>query len=688
MKLAAKCQLARLLSRIEPKAMMAAGAIATLVLATSGSSPADASDVTAWGSNSAGQLADGIEPGPEICFTYFVGNEQRFAYCDHFAASIEGLHDITAVSAGTDHSLALMSDGTVVAWGDNSDGELGNGSVGGVSDVPVAVSGLSDVTAISAGDRYSLALLADGTVMAWGDDRGGELGNGTLGSVSDVPVPVSGLSGVTAISASEGTSIEGEVHSLALLDSGTVMSWGNNERGALGIGKAGGLHSTPVAVHALSHVVAIATGTRDSLALLENGTAMAWGDNEHGQLGNGTTSDSDLPGAVSGLSGATAIAAGAEHSLALLSSGSAMAWGANSQGQLGNGTTSNTDAVPVLVSGLSGATAIAAGAEHSLALLSDGRVEAWGGGIFGQLGAFGNGNVSESHVPVQVVGLDGAQAIAAGAADSLAVGVPFPSVSSVDPEAGPASGGNVVTITGVNLDGATDVEFGAASASAITVDSPTTITAVAPPGTGAVDVTVTTPGGTSIPSSYRFGSGDRYSYIPAPVVRAIAPKKGPAAGGTTITIKGTNLSSVSVVDFGSRSASDFTVNSPTSITAVSPSGEPGAVDVTVVSPGGTSATTKSDRFTWGQPIISGLSPTSGPTSGGTSVTVSGSGFAPGSEATTFKFGATLARSVDCSSATSCVVLSPAHKAGKVDVIATVNGKHGKKNPADDQYMYG
>ena len=131
---------------------------------------------------------------------------------------------------------------------------------------------------------------------------------------------------------------------------------------------------------------------------------MAWGCNDSGQLGNGTTTDSDVPVAVSGLGGVTAIAAGADHSLALLSDGTVMAWGYNGSGQLGNGTTTDSD-VPVAVSGLSGTvTAIAGGGTHSLALLSDGTVMAWGRNGSGQLG---NGTTTDSHVPVAVSGLSG-----------------------------------------------------------------------------------------------------------------------------------------------------------------------------------------------------------------------------------------------------------------------------------------
>ena len=147
-----------------------------------------------------------------------------------------------------------------MAWGENSDGELGDGVAGKPSNVPVPVSGLSGVTAIAAGAEHSLALLSDGTVMAWGEQQSGQLGDGPSED-SDVPVPVSGLSRVTAIAA-------GGTGSLALLSNGTVMAWGGNSLGELGDGSEGAASDVPVAVSGLSGVTAIASGGNHSLALL------------------------------------------------------------------------------------------------------------------------------------------------------------------------------------------------------------------------------------------------------------------------------------------------------------------------------------------------------------------------------------------------------------------------------------
>jgi polyvinyl alcohol dehydrogenase (cytochrome) len=172
-----------------------------------------------------------------------------------------------------------------------------------------------------------------------------------------------------------------------------------------------------------------------------------------------------------------------------------------------------------------------------------------------------------------------------------------------------------------------------------------------------------------------------------PAITGVSPSKGPVAGGTTVTITGANFTGASAVAFGSTNAKSFTLVSSTSITAVSPARPAGVVDITVTAPGGTSALTPSDRFRF-TPTVTKVTPASGPVAGGTSVTITGTGFAPGTSATTFRFGAAKATSVSCASRTSCTVLSPAHEAGTVDVEATVNGVTSPRNSPADQFRYG
>ncbi|TMF58097.1 MAG: RCC1 repeat-containing protein [Chloroflexi bacterium] len=385
----------------------------------------------AWGDNGFGQLGDG-------------STIQRNA-----PVPVGGLSGVTTIAGGGYHSLAVKSDGTVWAWGLNLYGELGNGTTTN-SSTPVPVSGLTGVTAIAAGFYHSLAVKSDSTVWAWGLNQNGQLGNGTTTS-SSIPVPVSGLSGAIAVAS-------GQYHSLALKSDGTVWAWGYNGFGQLGNGITGGSSSTPVQVSGLSGATGIAGGQDHSLALKSDGTAWAWGYNFWGQLGNGTTTNSSTVVQVSGLGGVTAIAGGLAHSLAVKSDGTVWAWGYNIYGQLGNGTTTSSS-TPVQVSGLSGVAAIAGGGQHSLALKSDGTVRAWGRNIAGQLGTGTPGGISST--PVAVIGLSGVTAIAGGAAHSLALSSP-PScpAAGATPATERASSTNQYTLS--NSDGAAWQEMDAA----------------------------------------------------------------------------------------------------------------------------------------------------------------------------------------------------------------------------------
>ena len=590
---------------------------------------------------------------------------------------IGGIQFVTAVSAGMRHSLALLADGTVYVWGFNGHGQLGDEGFPSTR-TPFEVENLAGVKAIAAGGNHSLALLGDGTVKAWGDDESGQLGDGKS-TDSEVPVAVQGLSGVVAIAA-------GEEHSLALLSNGTVMAWGSNERGQLGTGNNKS-SNTPVAVKGLSGVMAIAAGGQFSLALLENGTVMAWGDDTHDQLGNAGVLEAEseaseeegpesrVPVEAEGLSGVRSIAAGRTHDLALLAGGTVMAWGNDSEGELGNGAIEPQLDKPTLVSGLEHVTAISAGDQDSVALLESGALMSWGMNNAGSLGIGVTGEAGD--VPVQVHGLSQVKGVSAGGSHMLALGEALPSVTAISPQSGPTAGGGTVTITGLNLGAASAVRFGATAATTFTVESPTSITATAPAAGGTVDVTVTTPSGTS-PT----GPADRYTYRQPPTVTKLSAKGGPATGATSVTITGTELTGATEVSFGGVAATGLTVNSPTSITAVSPANVSGTANVTVRTVGGTSATSSKDRFKYA-PVVESVTPNSGSVQGGASVTVTGAGFALGTNMTKFKFGKATSKSVQCASTTSCTVIVPVGKAtGTVDVKATANKASSAPGPGD------
>lgn len=624
-------------------------AVATLTVATTKYGAA------AWGENVFGELGDG-------------SNEAS----SDAPVPVTGLGFVTAVAAGGHHSLALLADGAVLAWGAGGYGQLGDGSLT-ASNVPVAVQGLSTVKAISAGANHSLALLDNGTVMAWGDNESGQLGIGGASERVDTPVLVKGLTGVKAISA-------GANYSLALLSNGTVMAWGENESGQLGNGDTSA-SSVPVAVKRLSAVSAISAGGEFSLALLNSGTVEAWGNDAQHQLANKTVEEgfASTPVPVESLAGVAAITAGADHGLALVSGGTVMAWGADSFGELGNGEVKPNEGTPVAVTGLSDVTAISAGTHDSAALLGSGSVMTWGTNQSGVLGVGIPDGFSD--VPVSVIGLTKAASISDGASHMLAYGEPIPAVTAVSPPLGPVAGGNTVVIAGTDFTGATAVSFGATEAASFTVDSPTSITATAPAGTGTVDVTVTTPAGRSAA-----GASDRYTFQARPTIVRLAAKSGPVAGGTIVTITGTEFTGSTNVSFGHTSATEFEVHSPSSITAIVPPEAAGIVDVTVTNTVATSATTTSDHFKY-LPVLGSLAPNLGSTLGGTSVTVTGEGFALGSTATIFKFGTLRAHSVNCTSSTTCTLITPAEQAGTVNVKATVNKATSAVNGVSDQFTY-
>jgi alpha-tubulin suppressor-like RCC1 family protein len=262
-----------------------------------------------------------------------------------------------SIAGGGNHTLALRSDGQVLSWGDNTYGQLGDGTTVNQA-VPVEVQARNDIVAIAAGYYHSLALKSDGTILFW-DNNG------------FIPVVMSRASKTIAISA-------GEAHSMALQSDGTVLSWGSNSSGQLGDGttttQTNNAQPNPVSVVSANNIVSIAAGGHHSLALKSDGTVLSWGYNGSGQLGDGTTTSQSTPVAVATTDNVISIAAGSYHSLAIKSDGTLLSWG------------SNIGLIPVSVGGASNIIAIAAGYEDSFALKSNGTMLSWGYNAFGQLG--------------------------------------------------------------------------------------------------------------------------------------------------------------------------------------------------------------------------------------------------------------------------------------------------------------
>jgi uncharacterized protein (TIGR03437 family) len=343
------------------------------------------------------------------------------------------------IAAGESHTCAVTGAGAVLCWGLNQYGQLGNGTTTD-SLTPVPVTGLtSGVVAITAGQNFNCALTKAGTVMCWGFNVTGNLGNGTDGGVSQSTTPVEvldptgkgSLSGIVAIAA-------GQYHTCAITSAGEALCWGDNAEGELGIGsQPQSPLDTPQAVTGLSSGVSTITGgSYFTCAATSSGAARCWGTALSGVLGAGNSVNGSFtpvpvvdPAGNAPLSGVAAVSAGYENACALTNKGAVLCWGNDSAGQLGNGTDGSTGVnesnVPVEVldltgkSPLGGVVAVTGGLDDNCALTSAGAVLCWGLGHFGELG---NNNGEPSKIPVQVSGLtSGVTEIASGYHHNCAV---------------------------------------------------------------------------------------------------------------------------------------------------------------------------------------------------------------------------------------------------------------------------
>lgn len=354
----------------------------------------------AWGTNGSGQLGNNaITDSPIPTAVNSTG-------------ALAG-KSITSVAVGSNHSIALSSDGKVAAWGYNGFGQLGIGtttdSLVPVSTTSTGVLSGKTVIAIAAGQFHNLALCTDGTLVAWGYNFYGQLGNG-LTSNSSTPVAVSKtgvLTGKTITAIAAGT-----YHSFALCSDGTLAAWGYNGNGELGNGGTG-FSPLPVSVDttgvlAGKTIAAVFAGSFHSFVLCTDGSLASWGYNGYGQLGDNSVISRSVPvlvntsGVLSGKT-ITAACAGYYHSLALCADGSVAAWGYNGSGELGNGT-NNSSSIPVAVNAsgvLNGKTvaSLSSGAVHNIASCTDGTLTAWGYNGDGELGS---GSPASSNIPVSV----------------------------------------------------------------------------------------------------------------------------------------------------------------------------------------------------------------------------------------------------------------------------------------------
>ncbi len=267
-----------------------------------------------------------------------------------------------------------------------------------------------------------------------------------------------------------------------------------------------------------------------------------------------------------------------------------------------------------------------------------------------------------------------------GQGGSLAAGYTYvanPTVSSVSPNNGPTTGGTAVTITGTNFVAGATVTFGAAAATNIVVVNNTTITATTPVGSaGAVTVTVTNSSGQS------GNLASAYTYVIKPTVSSVSPNNGPTTGGTAVTITGTNFAAGATVTFGTTAATNVVVVNSTTITATTPAGSVGAVTVTVTNSGGQSGSLATAYTYVAKPTVTSVSPNSGPTTGATAVTITGTNFATGATVT---FGTTAATNVVVVNSTTITATTPAGSAGAVTV--TVTNSSGQSGSLATAYTY-
>ena len=338
-----------------------------------------------WGNDSAGKL--GVGRVLQSASPRLVGTGYLTASSSAGAA---------AISAGSAHTMALKSDGSLWAWGLNRWGQLGDGTTADRAS-PVAVGSFASV---SGGNTHSAAVKADGSLWTWGANTAYQLGDGTITDRSTPQLVGTGYAWAVA----------GPARTFAIKDNGSLWAWGSNANGELGTGSTTpGFFPTLIGTDYRS----IASGTDYSVAVKADGSLWAWGANHYGQLGDGSVTSSLVPRQIGTGFSAVAASDGQYHNLALKDDGTLWAWGRNWAGQIGDGTGSDS-LVPKLVG--AGFVAVAAGYGHSVALKSDGSLWAWGWNQYGQLG---DGTTSNSAVPKQIG--SGFAALSAGSGQTLAL---------------------------------------------------------------------------------------------------------------------------------------------------------------------------------------------------------------------------------------------------------------------------
>jgi len=326
-------------------------------------------DLYLWGNNWYGQLGNGTQ--------------------EDSSTPIKIMENVTSVSLDS-HSAAITEDGSLYLWGNNWYGQLGNGATGygNISNILIKI--MENVISVSLGGSHSAGITEDGSLYLWGNNRYGQLGNGTTKNSS---IPIKIMENVASVSLGYG-------HSAAITKEGDLYLWGDNDYGQLGNATTE-LSSTPIKI--MENVASVSLGNDHSAAITKDGSLYLWGNNRYGQLGNGATgygNISNIP--IKIMENVASVNLGSTHSAAITKDGSLYLWGENAYGRLGNGTTDNSS-TPIKI--MDNVASVSLGYGHSAAITKDKSLYLWGDNDYGQLGngKYGNGTGEDSLTPIKIM---------------------------------------------------------------------------------------------------------------------------------------------------------------------------------------------------------------------------------------------------------------------------------------------